>query len=223
MGEAVTMKNIINKHYDNRFENLGEKTSFCYYGPRWASAAMAPSRGFKTWILEGGIRCPCLIRYPKLAAQGGSITHAFTTVMDVLPTILDLAGVKHPGTAFRGREVVEPCGKSWVKHFNTLGDGKNESSVHGDKFHVHGWELFGQRAIRSGFLKAVWIPPPKGNGEWELYNLETDVGEMHNLAEKEPDTLKELIKEWEEYFAQTGMVEYWSRPHTGRPLPPTTR
>ena len=78
--------------------------------------------------------------------------------MDILPTILDLAGVPHPGSHFRGREVVVPSGQSWVSHLAS-GDLKN-NSVHKKDVHIHGWEFFGQRAIREGKWKAVCCQAP---------------------------------------------------------------
>ncbi|OAP54928.1 hypothetical protein AYL99_10628 [Fonsecaea erecta] len=206
MGGPKTMGGIIQKYYDNRLGNIGDKTSFVWYGPRWACAATAPSRGSKCMITEGGIRCPCLVRYPPFRAQDAAITHAFTTVMDILPTILELAQVPHPGTKFRGREVVLPRGKSWVSYLSSA-SGLATGSVHGEETHVHGWELFGQRAIREGTWKAVWINKPRGKDDWELYNIAEDPAELHDLSESEPEVLKRLVDHWEVYFAETGMIQ----------------
>lgn len=174
-------------------------------GARWACAATAPSRGFKGWVTEGGIRCPCVIRYPAFQAKPGAITTSFTTVMDILPTILDLAGVAHPGTHFRGREVVVPRGQSWVSHLAS-GD-LEKTSVHEEDVHIHGWELFGQRAIREGKWKAVWIAKPRGNDEWELFDVESDPSELNDVSKSRLDVLDRLIQHWEQYYAETGMVQ----------------
>ncbi|KAJ5111973.1 sulfatase PB10D8.02c [Penicillium argentinense] len=220
MGGADTMASVINKHYNNNLENIGNPDSWIWYGPRWACAATAPSRGTKGQSTEGGIRCPCLLHYPPLAPKAGAITHAFTTAMDIMPTILELAEVKHPGTRFRNRDVVEPRGKSWVKHLGALGsnaDGQAENSVHGEDSHVHRWELYGMRAIRMGRWKAVYIPPPKGKDGWQLYNVEDDPAEMKDLSETEVGIMKELEKLWERYFMETGMVNVefpgWANTH----------
>lgn len=125
--------------------------------------------------------------------------------MDILPTVLELASVPHPGTKFRGRAVVEPRGRSWVPHLSSTD--YHKSSVHGEDVHVHGWELFGQRAIREGPWKAVWLNKPRGKDDWELYNINDDPAEMHDLSETEPQVLARLIEHWERYFAETGMVQ----------------
>ncbi|KAI0021065.1 alkaline phosphatase-like protein [Xylariomycetidae sp. FL0641] len=206
MGDETTMADIINVYYTNTLDNMGAHDSFVWYGPRWASAATAPSRGWKAWPTEGGIRCPCIVRYPGFQNAGDAVTHKFTTVMDILPTVLDLAGVPLPGKEFHGREVVPVKGKSWVSHLSSK-DLAN-TSVHDENAHVHGWELVGLRAIRKGPYKAVWMHPPRGNSKWELYNVVQDPAERVDLADAEPEKTKELIKCWEEYFTETGMFEY---------------
>lgn len=127
--------------------------------------------------------------------------------MDILPTVLDLAGVSHPGTSFRGRQVVAPRGKSWVPHLSSPDYSAPESTVHGEEAHIHGWELFGQRAIREGPWKAVWIASPRGKDDWELYNVEEDPAELHDLSHTETEVMQRLVDHWEVYFAETGMVQ----------------
>lgn len=79
--------------------------------------------------------------------------------------------------------------------------------MHGEDTHVHGWELFGQRAIRRGKYKAVWIAPPRGKGDWELYDVEADEAELHDLSVARLDILHELLDHWDVYCAETGMVD----------------
>lgn len=203
----ISMGALIEKHYNNELSNIGEKDSFTWYGSNWACASMAPSRGFKTWITEGGIRCPCVVRYPRLGTPGGSHTNTFTTVMDILPTILDLAGATHPFPSnFRGREIMPARGKSWVAHLSS-GNLEDGPAVHDEELTVTGWELFGLRAIRKGKWKAVHMPPPRGNDTWELYNMDADPGEIHDLAESEAEVLSELIQHWNVYCNETGLYD----------------
>lgn len=195
---------VIKKYYDNSLGNIGNANSFVWYGPRWAAAATAPSKGYKAFTTEGGILCPCIVRYPAFARTRNTVTHEFTTVMDLLPTILEMAGVPHPAPQFRGREVVAPRGRSWVGHLS----GRDPSVHENDGGEaVVGWELFLRRAIRRGNWKAVYAPAPQGSDKWELYNLSGDRGEIHDLAASEPSILAELMVEWEKYFAETGMYD----------------
>ncbi|CAJ2500410.1 Uu.00g032630.m01.CDS01 [Anthostomella pinea] len=197
---GLPLGEIIGRFYDNSVDNIGNADSFVWYGPRWASAATAPSRGWKSWTTEGGIRCPCIVRYPPFAQSCGTVTHEFTTVMDILPTILEMAGVKHPGPRFRGRDVVTPRGRSWVPFL----DGRTKNVHENGMQDVTGWELFGQRAIRRGDWKAVFTPGPD---EWELFDLSKDPGEIRDRAKEEPRILRELMVEWERYYQETGMYD----------------
>lgn len=63
------------------------------------------------------------------------------------------------------------------------------------------------RAIREGKWKAVWVAQPRGKDEWELFNVETDPAEIHDLAESQPGVLARLVQHWEQYYAETGMVQ----------------
>ncbi|WP_137970984.1 arylsulfatase [Pseudomonas sp. F(2018)] len=194
------LQSFLDQHYDNSLDNIGNANSYVWYGPRWAQAATAPSRLFKAFTTQGGIRVPALLRYPELRRQQGQIDHSFATVMDITPTILDLAGVRHPGSRWRGREVAPLRGKSW------LGWLSGETGAPHDEHHVTGWELFGMRAVRKGPWKAVYIPAPLGPESWQLYDLSKDPGEIHDLAKHEPAKLAALIEHWHEYAEETGVV-----------------
>ncbi|UJR18749.1 hypothetical protein I4U23_005655 [Adineta vaga] len=207
--DGVDMRNVSifsptqsTQFFNNSYENLGNKDSFIWYGPRWAQASTAPSRMTKGHITEGGIRSPAIVHYPKLG-KTLNISHEFTTVMDILPTVLELANISHPGTIFRNRTVVTPRGKSWVSHL--LNSNEHVHHVHNEQDFI-GWELFGQRAIRRGNYKAIFIPNQLNTAKWELYNLTQDKGEFNNLADQQPDLLKELVDAWFIYEAETGVI-----------------
>jgi len=189
----------IEKHCDNSLDNLGRPTSFIWYGPRWAQAATAPSRLHKAFTTQGGIRVPGFITWPGFARQG-QIGTAFSTVMDIAPTLLELAGTSHPGTAYRGREVAPMRGRSLVGYLSGAAD-----TVH-DADTGTGWELFGRRAIRQGNWKALHLPAPYGPGSWQLYDLASDPGEVDDLAAARPDKLAELLALWDRYVEETGVI-----------------
>jgi arylsulfatase A-like enzyme len=189
----------IEKHCDNSLDNLGRPTSFIWYGPRWAQAATAPSRLHKAFTTEGGIRVVGFITWPGFARQR-QIGTAFATVMDIAPTVLELAGAAHPGTAYRGREVAAMQGRSLVAYL--AGD---TEAVH-DADTGTGWELFGRRAIRQGDWKALHLPAPYGPGTWQLYDLSSDPGEIDDLAASRPDILAELLELWDRYVKHNGVI-----------------
>ncbi|MBX9982900.1 MAG: arylsulfatase [Mycobacterium gordonae] len=189
----------IEKYCDNSLDNLGRPSSYIWYGPRWAQAATAPSRLHKAFTTEGGIRVVGFATWPGFERQG-EIGTAFTTAMDIAPTVLELAGVEHPGASYRGRQVAPMQGRSMVGY---LSGGAH--SVH-DAQTGTGWELFGRRAIRQGDWKALHLPAPYGPGVWQLYDLAADPGEIHDLAAEHPDKLAELVALWERYVADNGVI-----------------
>jgi arylsulfatase len=151
---------------------------------------------------EGGIRVPFILRYPPLttAVPNNGIVRSFSTVMDLFPTILDLAGIPAVGTTFQGREVVPVRGTSWIPYLT----GKR-ARIHADD-HVTGWELFGRMAVRKGKWKATYIPGPHGPDRWELFDLEADPGETRDLSKREKAIFEELLLEWDRYVCETGVV-----------------
>lgn len=188
--------------FNNSYANIGNKNSLIAYGPRWAQASTAPTRMSKGHITEGGIRCPAIVHFPNFS-KPLNISHEFITVMDVLPTVLELVGITHPGTVFRNRTVVEPKGISWVSHL--LASEEHVHYVHDEQEFI-GWELFGEQAIRRGTYKAIFIPNQSNTSKWELYNLTWDKGELVNLADERPDVLDELIRAWSAYESEMGVV-----------------
>ncbi|PGH14594.1 hypothetical protein AJ79_02929 [Helicocarpus griseus UAMH5409] len=193
----------LKKYYNNSIENLGNGDSFIWYGPRWAQASTAPSRLYKAYTTEGGIRVPFLAKFPQsvdVAGQAQSITDQFATVMDLVPSILEMAGASHPAPSYQGRGVVPMRGKSlmpWVT-------GKQDR-IHVKDF-IQGWETCGRAALRHGDWKIVYIPKPKGPERWQLYNLAMDPGEVEDLAEVNPEKLKQLLKLWDLYVLETGVI-----------------
>ena len=193
----------IDRYYDNSLDNIGNANSYVWYGPRWASAGTAPARLYKSFNSEGGIRVPMMIMYPPLTSQrSGGIDHSFATVMDIMPTLLELAGASHPGRTYKSRDVVPMRGKSWVKY---LSNQDSEKHIH-DEETVTGWELFDRQALRKGKWKAVLIPPPFGPGTWQLYDLSVDPGETEDLSQQHPEKSAELLKHWEEYVTEVGVA-----------------
>ncbi|WP_348945233.1 arylsulfatase [Chitinibacter sp. FCG-7] len=194
------LQQVISEHYDNSLDNIGRGNSYVWYGPRWAQAGTAPSRLYKAFTTEGGIRVPALIHHPALARQG-QISSQFATVMDLTPTILELAGVAHPFPQYQGREILTLRGQSLAPYLQG-----HAEQIHAED-HVTGWELFGRKAIRRGHWKAVFIPAPAGPEVWQLYDLAIDPAEIHDQAAARPDVLNNLLDQWQQYVRETGVLE----------------
>ncbi|MEM1412656.1 MAG: arylsulfatase, partial [Pseudomonadota bacterium] len=152
----------------------------------------APFRLFKTFPTEGGTRTPALISGPGLVPGGLGTprSEAFATVRDITPTLLELAGITHPGTRYGNRVVTPMSGTSLVPFL--LG----EAPTAHDPDVVVGQELFGRRALRRGNWKALWLGPPYGEGQWQLFDLATDHAESKDLADTHPEVLASLLVDW---------------------------
>jgi len=183
------------KNFDLSYEHLGEKGSYAEYGPGWASTSMTPFSNFKGSAAEGGMRAPFLIRYPRLIPEGEQIT-AFAYVLDVVPTLLDIAGVMPPqsGSApLGGRSMVDVlAGKAKLVH------PENEPI---------GYEAAGGAALFRGDYKLVRSAPPYGDLKWRLYNLRTDPTESHDLMAEQPDLARTMATDFANYIEQNHVIE----------------
>jgi arylsulfatase len=178
---------------------LGSRNAIAWYGPSWAQAATAPYRLYKSNATEGGIRTPAIIRYPGFARQPG-VDRSFLTVLDIAPTLLELAGANPPGPHYRDRAVEPMIGASLVPYLRGAA-----ARIHPETA-VTGWELFGQRALRQGDWKIAYVSKPNGSGQWALYDLAADPGERRDLAAEHPAKLKALIALWENYAAENHII-----------------
>lgn len=169
---------------------VGDKDSYILCGPGWATVQSSPFRRYKTWTYEGGISTPMILRWPGHIAPRTN-TSMVGHVVDLMPTLLDVAGVKYP-SRFKGRDILPMEGISLKPYI--LGDARL-----GDR--ELGWALYGSRAYRSGKWKAVWGVTAK---RWELYDIEADRTETHDLAAAEPAIVKKLSAKWLTWAKRSG-------------------
>jgi arylsulfatase len=182
---------------DNTLENMGRPSSYVWLGPDWARASAAPFRLFKGYPSEGGTRVPAVIAGPGV--QHGT-SHARAHVRDVMPTLLDLAGVAAPGGEFQGHQVAPITGLS----LRPLLAGRADA-VHPDD-EVFADELMGKRSVLHGGLKALLMPRPHGTGGWQLFDLESDPSEQRDLAAARPADLARLQAHWDAYARRYRVV-----------------
>ncbi len=123
----------------------GSAKSFLCIGPGWSSAANTPFRLHKSWVHEGGITTPLIVHWPQGIAARGELRHDPGHLIDLAPTILEVAGGKWPPT-LAGRPVPPPPGKSLVPAL-----AKDGSVTHDYLW----WYHIGNRAIRMGDWKLV--------------------------------------------------------------------
>jgi arylsulfatase A-like enzyme len=124
-------------------------------------------------------------------ANPGSVDEAFMTVMDLAPTFLELAGATIDDQ-IRGR--------SLVRRLSTGGQ-----AVYGPEEPV-AWEVYGRRAVHMGPWKLLLQEPPFGTGEWELHNLDSDLGEQTDVSGLHPEIFEQLKAHWQAYADEVGVL-----------------
>jgi arylsulfatase A-like enzyme len=198
---------------DNRQANIGREGSYVSLGKGWGQASTAPSRFTKSTVAEGGIHAPAFVTGAGI--NGGRISDALVHVMDITPTLSDLAGLNEPDKS-ASIQTSRIHGKSWKAILT-----RKKSIVRSETDFLF-WELFYGRAVRQGSWKAVWLSPnelggdgPSG-GRWELFNVKSDPGETQNLAAQAPKRLEQLIKAWDAYAKDVGVVT--SPPSVAKPM-----
>jgi len=181
----------------------GSAATYLCLGPGFSSACNTPFRRHKTWVHEGGNSTPLIVHWPKGIAAKNELRHTPGHVIDIVPTVLELAGVPLERES-NGEWIPTAPGKSLVPALASDVTIPRESLW---------WLHEGNRAIRVGDWKLV---AAKGT-PWELYDLKTDRAEQNNLAGKMPGKVKELEAAWQ---SQTDSFTELAMKTIDKPLKP---
>ena len=167
---------------------LGSVNSYQSYGLSWSNASNTPFRKHKSWVHEGGIATPLIVHWPGNIADPGTITHQTGHIIDMMATCCDVAGIDYP-QQYNGNEIKPLEGKSLTPIFRG-----REREPHELLY----WEHFGNRALRQGKWKLVEDAQEQ---RWELYDMEADRTETHDLIDQLPEhaeALKKCYSDWAE-------------------------
>jgi len=189
----------LDQHYNRDIDQLGSPGAYSIIGPNWARAATAPLNTYKFFAGEGGIRVPLIISGGPIAAKL-SVQNSLTHVSDIMPTLLDLAGVQHPGTSYKGQTIYPLTGHSLLPVLQ----GK-ATRVRGPD-EILGYELSGNRAVFKGDYKLLSNLAPVGDGQWHLYNISMDPGETHDLKDELPELFQSLQNDYAKWAKANGVL-----------------
>lgn len=176
----------------------GSATTYASYGIPWGNASNTPFRLYKHYAHEGGIATPFVVHWPRGLKNKG-ITRAIGHEIDVMPTFLDAAGVKYPAMTKSGTTPPPLEGKSLMPVLK--GGELAERSLF--------WEHEGNSAVREGRWKLVSRFPDA----WELYDMENDRTERHNLVDAEPERVRKMAADYAAWAQRVG-AQPWPMPQT---------
>ena len=183
-----------------RLDDIGGPNSHSNIPWGWAQAGNTPLKWYKQNTHGGGVRDPLIVHYPARLGRPGAFRRQFCHVIDLAPTVLELAGVTPPAE-LAGVTQMPIHGRSLVP---ALFD--ERAPVARD---VQYFEMLGHRGIWRAGWKAVTrhaMGKPFDDDRWELYHLDSDFSESIDRAADEPDRVKELVELWWREAERNGVL-----------------
>ena len=184
----------------------GPPEGYTTYGLNWANASNTPFREYKHWVHEGGISSPLIVHWPAKIKEGGAFRTEPTHLIDIMATCVDVGGGQYP-TTYNNQTIQPMEGKSLIPAFANQ-DLQREAIY---------WEHEGNRAVRMGKWKLISKASKKHSfvwdktdelaiENWELFDMEKDRTEMHDIASKHPDLVQKMADMWLVWGKRTGIV-----------------
>ena len=176
-------------------ETLGSPDTYNHYPTGWAVAFSTPFQMFKRYAQFAGGTCdPMVISWPKGIKARGEVRHQYHHATDVATTVLDVAGLQMP-EEYKGIKQYPMNGVSMRYSFEATPDAPTTRKR-------QYYAMLGTRGIwQDGWKAAALHAPINGKGnfdkdKWALYHVAEDRSESTDLAEQNPEKLKELIDAW---------------------------
>ncbi len=180
--------------YNWNLDTMGERGSLAFIGPEWAASISAPGSLYKFYASDGGLRVPMIMSGPGVTAGARQPALAFVT--DIMPTLLELAGVAGP----------DPAGARPMtgRSLAPLLSGDVERIYGADD--TFGIEVSGNAALFRDRYKIVRNMPPVGDGAWRLYDLLADPSEVNDLSKAQPELFQSMLDGYDAYMQRAGVL-----------------
>ena len=179
-------------------DELGGPKTYNHYANGWAMAFNTPFKMWKRYEFNGGTSDPCIVSWPAGMNAKGELRTQYHHAIDLVPTVLDCLGVESPH-AIKGHVQSEFDGVSMRYSFDdATADGARKTQF---------YSMLGSRGIWHEGWKAVTTHPTIAgwsnfnDDTWELYHVDVDRSELHDLAKENWAKLRELQSLW---FAEAG-------------------
>ena len=174
----------------------GDEHTWFYIGADWAHVANTPYRKAKASQYNGGERTPTIVHWPAgLKVPSGAFVRARGHVIDLMPTVLDVAGAKMP-EMFAGQTPHALQGRSLRPLFDGASDRPDYPALFGE--HEGG---------RSVIAPDNWkLIRDRGESEWHLYDLNTDQTEMHDRITEQPERARAMEAMWNEWAKENDVL-----------------
>ncbi len=176
-----------------RIDELGGPSLHNNYPWGWTVAGNTPFRRWKREVHEGGVADPLIVSWPAHIATAGEVRHQYVHAVDLLPTVLDAAGVDAPAEI--GGVTQSPI--DGVSFLATFTDAEVPAGRETQYYEMLGCRAIYHRGWKAVVYKAIADSSiPFDDDPWELYHLDDDPTECHDLAAERPDVLRELVERW---------------------------
>lgn len=214
LGHGAPIPDDIERDVAN-IDLIGGPRVFAHYPSGWALTGNTPFRLYKRFTHAGGHTVPFVMHWPHGGLPSGSISGAYAHVSDLLPTILELAGVDG-----------QPTGIDGISFADSVIGSQSETIRQEQIFESHG-----NRGLYSDGWEIVSTFRPLESytdEDWELYDLTADPTEIADLAQAHPDRVRDLSRRWHELAAAGEVfpledgsgVFFHQRPEDHRPSSP---
>jgi arylsulfatase len=182
----------------------GPYDTYIAYGQGWANVSNTPFREYKHWVHEGGISTPLIAHWPAGIKNKNVLITQPGHLIDIMATCVDVSGAKYP-TEANGNTIQPFEGKSLMPAIQ--GGYIERDAIY--------WEHEGNRALRQKNWKLVAKGPA---GEWELYDIDRDRAELHDLAAQEPQRVRDMVAKWEAWANRANVLPWiWDPPYGEKP------
>ena len=173
----------------------GPDGTYIAYGMNWANVSNTPFREYKHFVHEGGISTPLIAHWPAGIQRKGELERQPGHLIDLMATCVDLAQAPYPTAPVQPME-----GRSLAPAF--AGKQIQREALY--------WEHEGNRAIRQGPWKLVG----KSDEPWELYNIDKDRAEQHDLAATQTERVTTMTAQWQAWAQRANVlpVGTWKSP-----------